>query len=68
MIFNADDHRVIRNCKGVVPDAFNDIPELDPGADSLAVGDDGVAVLAVPAVDLDAPGSLPQDPGVSLHA
>ena len=52
MVLNGQDHRVGRVDEGTLLDGNEDLPEADLAGEGVAVVDDRVAVVAVPAVQL----------------
>lgn len=50
MVLDGEDDRIVGGDEGVVLDALHHVAELDLGGHGVAVVDEGVAVLPVPAV------------------
>ena len=53
-VLDGEDDRQAGGDEGVRGDSLHDFPEGDLGGEGVAVVDDGLAVVAVPAVELDA--------------
>ena len=54
MVFDGEDDGQRGRDKGALGDGLDDVPEGDLGGEGVAVVDDGLAVVAVPAVELHA--------------
>ena len=67
MILNGQNHGVGRTDKGALLDCDENLPEADLAGEGVAVVDDGTAVVAIPAVELDTPAAGEEDLPVELH-
>ena len=61
MVLNGQDDRHGRGDERALCDGLHHVPERDLGGERVPVVDDGLPVIPVPTIELDAPASSQQD-------
>ena len=67
VVLERENHRVCRGLEGVVADRNDDVAEQNLGREGMPVRNDRLAVVPVPAIELDASAALVQISDIAVH-